>query len=171
MGYGFSVYSVDLKKLRTARGSKNARLAAAIKKKQAERFTHADDWFADDIASGAPSLATALDELIAGKPTKKKYGFQYGYAIELLCEHFGKRIDEGDLSSRIDESLDPLLAKAKKPTLSKLLRSGVFPLAIPEPRDFPEIGTIDAKAMTALGSALAAIEPMIPPDDDELGVA
>jgi hypothetical protein len=172
MGYGFSVYGVDLAKLQPVWGSKNARLAAAIKSKQAEELAGNDEWFSDEIEEGAPSLASALDEIIAGKATKKKHGFQYGYALERLCAHMGKRIDDSDLSYAFDQNLDPLLKKVKQPRTAKLLCTGVLPLAIPRPSDFPVIGTIDAPCMAILARALDAVEPAIPEDDDdELGIA
>src|SRR5947207_6509076 len=147
MGYAFSVFGVDLAKLQAAWGSNNTRLAATIKKNQASDLAGNDEWFADEIAKGAPPIGKAIDEIIAGKPTKKKFGFQYAYALERLCVHFGKRIDDGDLSSGIHESLDPLLKKVKQPKTAKLLCTGTFPLAIPAPREFPEIGTINAACM------------------------
>lgn len=166
MGYSFSVYAVDLEKLKAVWGSADDKVKNALKKKLADDITENDETWAEQIASeGVPSTETALDDIFAGKATKRKHGFQYGYALEIICRHLGKRVDDLDMTW-VDELIDPLLKKHKKPNAQKLLGSGSFPMPIPKPADFPEIGTIDAAGMTALGAALDAIEEDAEDDDD-----
>ena len=55
-------------------------------------------------------------------PKKSKHGFQYGYALEKLVLHFGKRIDEDELGVGADEAIEKALKKVKLPTFAKLLR-------------------------------------------------
>ncbi|MEO8700768.1 MAG: hypothetical protein ABI867_12030 [Kofleriaceae bacterium] len=165
MGYAYSVYAVDLAKLTKLWGSSDTRLAARLAKAHADEYASKDEWFEGDIAKGAPAFATAVTEVLAGRPTQKKHGFIYGYAVELLCQHLGSRVDEVSLTW-FDKALDPFLKKAKQPKLAKLLGAGILPVPIPKPKDFPEIGTIDAKAGAALVAAMDAIAPLAPPPDD-----
>jgi len=166
MGYSYSVYAVDLARLKKVWGSKDPKLAAAAKKQQAERIKDNGEWFADEIASGElPSLGQAIDEIVAGKVTKKQHGSQYGYALEVLCMHLGTRVDEEEFTW-FDEFLDPLLKQAKQPDTEKLVGRGSIPMKIPEPADFPEIGTIDTKGIAAFTKALDAIEELAEDDDD-----
>lgn len=167
MGYPFSAFAVDLKKLAAAAGSEDKKLEAALAKKNAKHYAENAEWFEDEIAKGAPTLAAAVSEIIAGKtPKKSKHGFQYGYALEVLTKHFGTRIDEDELGLGCNEALDPCLKKAKKPSFEKLTKEGVFPIAIPAPADFPGIGTMNAKDIAACLAALDAIAPQTKEDDD-----
>jgi len=158
MGYPYSAYAVDLAKLRAAPGSKA--LARAIGKKLEGELERNTEWFAADITNGAPTLESALSEIIAGTtPKKSKHGFQYGYAVELLTRHFGVRIDEDELGYGAHKAIDPFLKKAKQATFDELTKSGVSPIPIPAIADFPLIGTLDDKAIAALLAALTAAEP------------
>jgi hypothetical protein len=95
VSYPYSAYAIDLKKLAAAAGSKDKKLEVALKKKFADDYAENSEWFEDDIGKGAPTLERAVSEMIAGAmPKKSKHGFQYGYALEKLVQHFGKRIDE-----------------------------------------------------------------------------
>jgi hypothetical protein len=168
MGYAYSVYAVDLAKLKALWGSADAKLDAKLAKQHAADYRDKDEWFDHYIAKGAPTFATAMTEVLAGKATQKKHGFMYGYAIEQLCRHLGARVDKESLTW-FDEVLDPLLKKAKQPKLAKLLCRGIFPMPIPKPGDFPEIGTIDTKAGAALIKAMTAIAPLAADDDTGYG--
>jgi hypothetical protein len=167
MGYAYSVYGVDLAKLKALWGCKDAKLAAAIKKKHADRIDDNTESFEDEIEDeDAPTLGVAIDEIFAGKCKQKDHGFQYGYALELLCHHLGKRIDEESLSY-FDDWIDPLLGKAKhsEKDTQKLIGANTFPIKIPEPADFPTIGTLDDAGMKKLDAALDKIEPLATDDD------
>ncbi len=172
MGYPYSAYAVDLAKLRAAAGSKNTRLVTAVRAKCERVIESNTTWFAEKIAGGAPTLDAALSEIIAGTtPKRSKHGFQYGYAVEVLTRHFGKRVDEDELGLGASKAIDPFLARAKRPKLAKLLKAGTSPIPIPAPADFPVIGTLDEKAMAALLAALAAAEPLRDKKVDATGIA
>jgi len=167
MGYAYSVFAVDLKKLKPA---KNKKLFDELKEKYGDDFTEADEWFEDDIIKkGAPIRARALWELLYEKPSQTRHGFQYGYALETLCKHFGDRVDETSLTW-FDDVLDPLLKKARCPTTEQLLGKGVFPMKIPPPADFPEIGTVTPAGCIAGIGAMATIRPLAGDDDNALMV-
>ena len=172
MSYPYSAIAIDLKKLTTAVGSKDKKLEAALKKKFGSDYEENAEWFADEIAKGAPTLERAVAEIIAGTmPKKSKHGFQYGYALEKLALHFGKRIDEDELGLGSDEAIEKALKKAKQPAFPKLTKNLVYPIPIPPPADFPDISTMTDKDVAAFAKALDAIKPLIEDDDDAQEVA
>jgi hypothetical protein len=167
VGYAYSVYTVDLKALRKlwGRGKKNNALGEEIREELEEDI--ADNWeaFEDDIIEhGAPLVARAMYEIFAGKPEKKEHGFQYGYALELIVQHIGQRVDDEQLTW-FDDVLDPLLKKARCPNVEQMMGRGTLPLKIPMPDDFPEIGTVEPAGCIAAIGALATIRPMTKNDN------
>src|SRR5690348_1921903 len=107
MGYAYSVYAVDLKKLKP--GGK--KLFAELREKNAKDIEEADRWFDHYIIEkGAPTRLRALWQLMMKLPLQKDAGFQYGYCIELMCRHFGERVDEASLTW-FDDVLDPVLKR------------------------------------------------------------
>jgi len=172
VSYPYSAIAIDLKKLTAAVGSKDKKLEAALKKKFGSDYEENAEWFADEIAKGAPTLERAVSEMIAGTmPKKSKHGFQYGYALEKLALHFGKRIDEDELGLGADEAIEKALKKAKQPPFEKLVKNLVYPIPIPPPADFPDISTMTEKDVAAFAKALDAIKPLIKDDDDAQEVA
>jgi hypothetical protein len=168
VSYPYSAYAVDLKKVSAAAGSKDKKLEAALKKKFADEYTENSEWFADALKKGAPTLEKAISEIIAGTvPKKSKHGFQYGYAIEKLVMHFGKRIDDDELGFGADEAIESFLKKAKQPSFAKLTKTYTFPIVIPVPDDFPVISTMTPANIAALQKSLAAIEKSIKAADDD----
>jgi hypothetical protein len=91
MGYSANVYAVDLERLRAAVGSMNLALLQQIKRSQADEFEASDDRFGDAAHSDL-TLEQALEELIEGRVSSPACGFQYGYALELLCRGLGKHL-------------------------------------------------------------------------------
>jgi hypothetical protein len=168
VSYPYSAHAVDLRKIVAAAGSKDKKLEAALKKKFADEYAENGEWFADEIAKGAPTLERAVSEIIAGTmPKKSKHGFQYGYALEKLVDHFGKRIDEDELGLGADEGIESYLKKAKQPTFEKLTKTGTFPIPIPAPADFPEISTMTPKDVVAALKSFTAIGKLIKAADDD----
>ena len=162
MSHAFSVFAVDLARLKEVRAGKDHKLMVALRKKYARRFAENSEWFAKEIAAGAPTLDQALERIIAGKIPRAEHGFQYGYAVELLCIHLGTRIDQ-EAISWFDAQLDPLLKRAnKKANTFELLGLGKLPFPLPAAKDFPQIGTLDAKGLATLETALADIAPLAP---------
>jgi hypothetical protein len=168
MGYAFSVYGVDTQKVAAFGDSADTKLLATVLKNQARDVAANRSWFEDEIGEGAPDLAAALTEIAAGKCSNKASGFQYAYAVELLCKQFGKRIDDLSLAMSMDETIDPFLevAKIKGGTL-KLLGVGVLPIKIPRPDDFPLYGTLDPDGVTKLAAAMKALQPLTKGTDAE----
>jgi hypothetical protein len=162
VGYPYSAFAIDLKKLAALAGSKDKRLEAALRKKQGSHYADNAEWFADEIGDGAPTLDVAVAQLIAGTaPKRSKHGFQYGYALEVLIRHVGTRIDEDELGLGAGDALEPFLKKAKRPSFDKLTKNAVLPVPIPAPADFPDISTMTPKDVAVLAEALDAIAPLV----------
>lgn len=165
MGYPYSTYAVDLKKLAALAGSQDKKLAAALAKKFKRDFADNAESFEDEIAEGAPTLEVAVAEIIAGNaPKKSKHGFQYGYAAEVLTRWVGTRIDDDELGLGCQDAIDPFLKKAKKPKMDALMKHDAFPIKFPAPADFPGFGALDVKDIATLVFALDAIANAIADD-------
>lgn len=120
MGMGASLYGVDLERLRAAVGSGDRALLGRIRRAEKDEFLD-DDAF---IEKGDLSLGQALEELLDGRLSRPDCGFQYGYAVELLCRGLGTCL----------ASL--LWWEFFESTPMRMTRS---PVPIPEPDDYPFI--------------------------------
>ena len=127
MSYSLVPYLVDLPKLRSAVGSKDAALIAAVRRKSPQRFD-ADEY--------PLTLGQALTHLVMGEKLAKDDAHQYGYALEKLAAHLGKRLDF-DLWSGVrweameDSGVAPVM-KSGPPVKLPKIRGG-----------FPVIGFLD----------------------------
>src|SRR4029079_4918799 len=82
----------------------------------------------------APTQEEALRQIIAGKIKGPDWaGFQYGYVLELLCEHLGQILPNDDVIAFISDLEIPTALHESGP-----------PIPIPTPRDFPSIGYLTA---------------------------
>lgn len=121
--------------------------------------------FEDEIIeNGAPIIQRALYEIFAGKPTQKQHGFQYGYALELICRQIGENVIDEEMGWFYDE-MNPLLKKARCPSVEQMMGEGILPLKIPMPNDFPVIGTVEPAGCIAAVGALDTIRGMTKDDD------
>jgi len=160
MAYQHAVFAVDLKAFREVWGRPNPALGDDIRDDQADAIANNYDQFEEDIVEhGAPVVARAMYEIFAGRPEKSQHGFQYGYALQLIARQLGEQVGGGELAW-FDELLDPLLERASCPTVEHMMGRGVFPLEIPRPIDFPEIGTVEPAGCVAAIDALVAIRKL-----------
>ena len=138
MSYNLQVYAVDIDRLRAAFGSSDATLVSAIKADQADEIKDNWNWFRDEIDGGAPTLDAAVEHIVAGTlPVDGPHGFQYGYAVEVLCRQLGEELElRGDLGFLAELGLE-----------TALLTSGP-PLPVPPAADFPEVGFLTARQVT-----------------------
>jgi hypothetical protein len=90
MSYGLMVYSVSLEKIREVCGSGDEKLVRMMGGRFRNEVQRADEYFEDEISSGAPKRLEAVRQLVMGEVLDQRYGFQYAYAYKLLVEHFGK---------------------------------------------------------------------------------
>ena len=144
MSMGLSVYLVDLRVARDAIGSGDVKLRRMIGGRFKRQIASADEQFSHEIEQGAPSRYEALRAVIEGGPFDDRYGFQYGYAYQLVCEFYGKALFNNDFSpyrgswlEDVDAGLAQLGIKAVELTE---FTYGSPPSPLPRPEWVPEYG-------------------------------
>jgi len=185
MGTYLSSYAVDLDKLAAVFASHDQRLLKRVTADK-ERIAHNTDWFAKQIAAGAPTLEFAIAEVIAGKITRAKttvvahakargkttpkkkastsvdHSFQYVYALERICDVVGTAVgDELKIGGWIEETLDPLLKKVKARDFCRMM--GLHgkpkpPIPIPTPKDYPFCSSLSPAEVIAARDAFVRLE-------------
>ncbi len=165
MSFSPSGYVVDIAKVKRTYGSKKPALVDAVVEKHAELVEENAKWFATAIADeGAPRLGEALREIVDGKCTKKKHGFQYIYALELVCHHFGTPLFGADfINCEFLEALRPVLPKGSpvRKLLSPRNASDRTPALVPIPRQkdaVPGMGVFDRDECKTILATLKANE-------------
>jgi hypothetical protein len=136
MSYSLVPYMIDLAKLRAAIGSKDAKLIESIRKKNPEKFD-SDEY--DDL-----TLGQALTQLVMGEKLGKKATHRYGYALEKLAEHLGKRLPLDFWSgvrwaAMVDSGVAPIMR-------------GGPPVELPKIPDFPGIGFFERVPRAVFGA-------------------
>ncbi len=161
MGYYVYPFVVDLEAVRAAVGGNDEKLLAAILKKRKTQIADNAESFADEIAAGAPRIEAALADLVAGRKPKTKHGFQYGYALELVCQHLGKALDAADCAGlETFEEVGKALKSKPLRAVAKALDGGGTPFVpIPKPADFPGIAACEAETCAALAEQLKTLDP------------
>lgn len=157
-------YAVDMDRMRAACGSRDAATLAEILRDQEEVFTLYADQLDEEDASGF-SFRDALADLLAGEfraPEDRR--FLYGYAIEILCRHFGEVIpvpgDEefGEIGDPADLEID-----------ASPLVGGQLPLPVPPWRDTPYVRYLPAEQVVQEAARLAAMDLSHPDGDVQEG--
>ncbi len=144
MSLSLTTYLVDLTRLRATIGSRDDKLRRQICGRFKDELARADDYFSGEIAAGAPTRRDAVKAVFEGGPFDKRYGFQYGYAYELICRHFGKYLDNNCFSPYRGSWLEDVDAGMKQLGISAVKVStfmyGGPPDPLPRPDDFPGHG-------------------------------
>lgn len=92
MSSGLSLNLLDLTATRALIGSGDGGILQVIRENFASQLAAADEYFAEEIAGGAPTAHEALHAVIHGGPFVEKHAFQYGYAFQRLCELTGHNL-------------------------------------------------------------------------------
>lgn len=133
MALNGNAYAVDLDRMLSACGSDDKVLLGAILKRQADLFAYDSEQLDEEVESSF-TLQQALTDIIAGNyraPESRRY--LYGYAIEILCRHFGEVIPvPGD--EQFNEIGDPGDLEIDSP-----LVNGDLPLPLPTWSDTPYV--------------------------------
>ena len=162
MGYGIVPYVVRLGRLRAAVRSHDERVVSGVRRLARVGLEELEADFADEIARGAPHPAIALRDLVVGRPVATRASaFMYVYALEVLCAHFGERLDSGPF-----ERVGPALLRALSRVLARGgvdafslddLIDGRPPIALPRWKGFPRVGTIEPAAVAPARRQLDAM--------------
>lgn len=162
MSYTLTPVAVDLDQVRAAIGSKDKALLAKLKKAFASDLEQIDELLEDvlDEDDDPAAAADTLRHLVFGEPLRDDLGFAYGYALGMLCGHFGRTLPNDEWSAmRGDwfETVQKVVAKAGVPKkafeVSRLAFRG-SPVPLPEIDDFPFIGYLTRGEITAARKAL-----------------
>lgn len=150
MSYSTITYGVDIDRLRAVFGSDDRALLDAIEAEQAADLDENEAWFEDEIASGAPTLRQALEQIVAGAVTgPASAGFQYAYATEALCRRLGVRLEDTEDSLGFLDDLG----------FDFRLRTSRLPLPLPLPLDFPSVGYLNTAEVVEEHARFVAAGP------------
>ncbi len=178
MSYGIMAYAVSLKKIENALGKSNAKrgllgrlfgpskdsLVEKIKQKSAYRFEQ-DEEDLDEEDEGQPlTLHQALVDLLDGNELDERFGDKYGYALELLCDHFGKCLENSawtamriDLAEQVEEEMTQAGIDDNVISPTNHLRFRGPPIQIPRD-DSPSIGFVRNHEMKAAAKVIDAAD-------------
>ena len=152
MSSSINVYAVPLERLRQVVGSRDQTVIDAIVEGHEDFLSSIDD--IDDDAE--LSCADAVAELINGELSEDAPGYLYGYAVEAICSHVGEALPNicpiAGASDWIEE-VDALLEGKGIPIRLNGLVYGGSPVSIPEPDDYPFIGSWSAAELAAAKTA------------------
>jgi hypothetical protein len=142
VSYSLNPYLVDLDALARAVGSKDESIIAAVTARDPEAFAE-DDGDDEEI-----SLGRALRDLVMGNPPVEESAHQYGYALEQLCDHLGKRLDGEDVWEGI--RWEVLEATGMEEIMERKP-----PVPLPKTDDFPAIGHLTAAEIAEMTARLS----------------
>jgi hypothetical protein len=94
-------------------------------------------------------IRQTIQELLNGECNHPEIGFQYGYALELLCPLCGDRLDNDEVYPLSMDYFDAIDLAWKDLGLADILSMNKFvwsgsPIKIPFPDEFPIIGYLSA---------------------------
>jgi hypothetical protein len=169
MSYSLSIYVVELDRVKGAIGSRDDKLRRMIGGRFKAQLTHDDDWFADEIAAGAPTRYEAVRAVVDGGPFDPAYGFQYGYAYQTICQFYGRFVDNRYFSAfrgrwldHIDDGLATLGIKAVS---VRAFMYHSLPPSLPQPDELPGYGEWTPEQCA---EALVQWESTTPPQREEV---
>ena len=131
MSYALSAFVVDIPKLESIIGSKDASVIDAVKANNAEFFEEEEEEFDDDELW----LSTAIQHLVMGEERDPEEAHQYGYALQEICDYLGDPQD-CDIWSGVRWGC------VEGCGLEDLLTKTGPPVELPPNDDFPNIGHI-----------------------------
>ena len=148
MALNGNAFAVDPDRMRAAYGSRDEALLAALLEGHADAFEPFDA--PADVEAGR-SLRQAVEQIIFGDcrlPPDDR--FLYGYAIEVLCRHFGEVVPVPD-DPQFNEIGDPEDLEIDGPLLS-----GELPLPVPAWGDAPYVRFLTPAQVVAEYERLSA---------------
>ncbi len=166
MGYIVIPIAVDLDEVKNAIGSKDQALLATLKEVCASNLDQIDELLENALDEDAEPLSAddVLRHLIMGEPYREEAGFAYGYCFEILCQHFGDRLPNGEWSAMrsawfdtVQAALETAGVSGKTFSVTTLVYRGP-PVEMPEIDDFPGIGYLTKAEVKKFRDVLAAAD-------------
>lgn len=162
MSYGITAIAVDLKRIEALqsaarsvfRKGKARVVLQQLTTEEAEQFERFDEMLDDVLDPDEPrpaiSFEVALTNLVFGRAMNGQFGFLYGYALEMLCLHYGERLPNrhwsgmgSDWGETVQQGLTDAGVDERVISVRHWMYRGA-PLKIPAPDDFPSIGYVRA---------------------------
>jgi hypothetical protein len=178
MSYGIMAFAVSLDRVESVLasakrgllgrlfGTPTDSLMKTLKQKFAYRFEEDEDDFDEEDEEETLTLEQALVDLLHGNKLNSSFGHKYGYALELLCDHFGESLDNSawdamgvDWAVQVEEEMQQ--AGIDENTISPMghLMFRGPPIQIPKPEDSPAIGFLRSSEIDRAASAIDGADP------------
>lgn len=139
MSYNMHAYLVDWSRLAGLYGSEDEQAANAIAAAGADMIAWNDSAYDSEVRSGAPSLSTALNEIIGGRLNHSRHAFQYGFALELISRWVGKALSVDTFADSHVELI------ADVGIMDAMMENTLLPIPILSSNGFPWIGFLTAE--------------------------
>lgn len=153
MGYYTHLYAVDLQELRGFCATPGEDALAALFQSKNSEIEDNDDRFESEIDEDWPMTADAIAEIMTGNCVPGDHASMYGYALEIICSHFGEYLNNDELGSLRYQLYE-----------SKLLETR-SPVPMPLSDNFPSIGYLEANEV---GIELEQLVSAGLPSDEEV---
>jgi hypothetical protein len=176
VSYTVYPYLVDLADLRALYGCRDAHLLAALEVEYAANIEE-DETPTTALVSRAggplteevipppvPTLRQALRDIIAGAIPPADKGWQYWYALDLLCTHVGQRLPNDQFAGIRSAALDVLLQFDGLDHLALTSRHP-FPFPLPPADDFPAVTYLTPTEAATILARLPIVYLVAPFDD------
>jgi hypothetical protein len=158
MSYVLLCYLVDIPKLSSLVGSKDAAVVDEIVESDPDLFDEDEEDKDDDELT----RRVALRQLIMGEKKDPEEAHEYGYALKTICDCYGKQQDCEAWGGVRWEAVEAC-------GLEPLMKSSGPPVTLPENSDFPRIGHIRRDEIgQSLQSARGRLERSENPEIQEL---
>ena len=178
MSYGIMAYAVSLKEVESALGNSNAKrgllgrlfapstasLVKTLRQKFDYRFEEDEDSFDDEDEEDSKTLEQALVDLLDGNELDDRFGDKYGFALELLCDHFGKSLDSSawdamriDWANQVQEDMTQAGIEENAISLTNHIMFRGPPIQIPRD-DSPSIGFLRNNEIEKAADAIDAAD-------------
>lgn len=149
MSYGIMLYGIDPQKLTHLEGCKDQALFDDIISANTSTIDDNTSWF--DHYESLVTLDQALHHVMFDEPKNDRFGFQYGYAYKMACEHFGHSLNNSAFYPiDLQWSNDQLEEAGLKSFDLYDLAYGSPLWNVPSPDDFPGIGQLSRAQLDAL---------------------
>ena len=144
MSYVLTPYALDLVRLRAAIGSQDKKIITAARRILGKQVDADDDGL---------SIGQAITALIMGTPRGRIATHQFGYALEAIAAHLGKRLAK-DAWSGVG------WAAVADAGLGDVMTRG-SPVKLPKYPDFPMIGFMKHDEVATLSAKHRATPPVV----------
>lgn len=116
MGYYTHLYGVDLDKLNTFCGSSGESELTALVAAKSDDLADLDERFESEIDNDDwPMAVDAVAEILTGNCIEDDQNAMYGYALEVICQFLGEKLNDDELGPLQNHPYDAILAKRRMP--------------------------------------------------------